>query len=321
MRILALHGQTVRDYRSGREEALPVVPSAVTVGSYDGLHVGHRKIIGAMVGRAREQGLRSVVVTFRPHPRLVLDTSSPCPVRLLTTLEEKIAHLESTGIDLLLVVRFDQEFARRSSESFIREVLVGLLGARRVVVGYDHGFGHDRSGSGATLQSLGAECGFGVDVVGKVLVGGEPVSSTRIRNLLLEAKVGEANACLGAPYPVSGTVVEGRKLGHRIGFPTVNLMPSNPCKLLPAKGVYLARTSIDGREWRAMMNIGTRPTVSDDELVTVEAHILGWSGDLYGRELHFSLLAFLREERRFDSLADLQSQLAVDKKRVELYPE
>ena len=321
MRILALHGSTVRDFRSGREEALPVIPSAVTVGSYDGLHVGHRKIIGALVDRARESNLRSVVVTFKPHPRLVLDTRTPCPVRLLTTLEEKIRHLESMGIDLLIVVRFDPEFARRSSESFIREVLVGMLGARQVVVGYDHGFGHDRSGSGATLQTLGAACGFGVDVVGEVLVGGEPVSSTRIRNLLLEARIGEANACLGAPYPVSGTVMEGRKLGRQIGFPTVNLQPSHPCKLLPAMGVYLAKTSIDGREWRAMMNIGTRPTVTNDQEVTVEAHILGWSGDLYGRTLSFSLLAYVREERKFDSIGELQSQLEMDKKTVELYRE
>ncbi|NTV02714.1 MAG: bifunctional riboflavin kinase/FAD synthetase [Chlorobiaceae bacterium] len=320
MRILALHGSTVSDYRSGREEVLPALPSAVTVGSYDGLHVGHRKIISAVVDQARERHLRSVVVTFKPHPRLVLDKSSSCPVRLLTTLEEKIRHLDSMGVDLLLVVRFDHEFASRSSGSFIREVLVGMLGARQVVVGYDHGFGHDRSGSGATLQTLGAECGFGVDVVGEVLVGGEPVSSTRIRKLLLEAKLEEANACLGAPYPVSGTVVEGRKLGRQIGFPTVNLHPSHPCKLLPARGVYIAKTSIEGREWRAMMNIGIRPTVSSGEDVTVEAHILGWTGDLYGKELSFTLLEYVRDERRFASIGELQSQLEEDKKRVELYP-
>ena len=319
MRILALHGSTVCDYRSGRQEPFPSVPSAVTVGSYDGLHVGHRKIIGTMTDRARERNLRSVVVTFDPHPRLVLDPRTPCPVRLLTTLDEKIMHLGTMGVDLLLVVRFDPEFARRSSGSFIREVLAGLLGARQVIVGYDHGFGHDRSGSGATLEALGAECGFGVDVVGEVLVDGEPVSSTRIRKLLIDAKLEEANACLGAPYPMAGTVVEGRKLGRQIGFPTVNLEPSDPCKLLPAKGVYIASTVIDGRELRAMMNIGNRPTVSNDDAVTVEAHILGFSGDLYGRKLAFSLLEYVREERRFGSVDELRAQLEMDKKGVELY--
>jgi riboflavin kinase / FMN adenylyltransferase len=321
MRILALHGSEVCGYRSGIPEHFPPVPSAVTVGSYDGLHVGHRKIIDAMIVRAREKNLRSVVVTFEPHPRLVLDTASVCPVRLLTTLPEKISHLASMGVDLLLVVRFDREFADRSSGSFIREVLAGLLCSAHIVVGYDHGFGHDRSGTGVTLQMLGAECGFEVDVVGEVLVGDEPVSSTRIRKLLLEGGVREANACLGAPYLVSGTVVDGLKRGRRIGFPTVNLLPADPCKLIPAKGVYVARTTIDGKVWPCMMNIGVRPTVSDDGTMTVEAHILDYTGDLYGREMTFSLLDYIREERRFDSIGELQAQLERDKKMVELYRE
>jgi riboflavin kinase/FMN adenylyltransferase len=321
MRILALQGSAVLDYRSGRPAALPALPSAVTVGSYDGLHVGHRKIISTMVERARKEGLRSVLVTFKPHPRFVLDTSTPCPVRLLTTLEEKIRHLEPLGVDLLLVVRFDHQFARRSSGEFIREVLVGMLGARQIVVGYDHGFGHDRSGSETTLRSLGAECGFGVEVVGEVPIAGEPVSSTRIRRLLLEAKIGEANACLGSPYPIGGTVVEGRRLGREIGFPTANLRLANPCKLLPAMGVYIADTLIDGREYRAMLNIGTRPTVSESGDVSVEAHILGYSGELYGRELSFRLLGYIRDERKFASLEELRGQLESDKKMVELYRE
>jgi riboflavin kinase/FMN adenylyltransferase len=321
MRILALHGSRVCAFPGGNPEEFPAIPSAVTVGSYDGLHVGHRRIIATMIARARERNLRSVVVTFEPHPRIVLAGGSPCPVSLLTTLDEKISHLEKMGIDLLFVVRFDREFASRSSESFIREVLVGLLGARQVTVGYDHGFGHDRSGSGATLRTLGAECGFSVEVVDEVLVDGEPVSSTRIRKLLVEGRVREANSCLGAPYLVSGAVVDGLKRGRELGFPTVNLSRADSCKLLPANGVYAAKTVIDGREWPAMMNIGTRPTVSNDGSVTVEAHILGFSGDLYGREMIFSLLEYIREERRFESLDLLREQLEADKKRVELYRE
>jgi len=321
MRIVVLHGSTVCGYHSGAPEPFPPIPSAVTVGSYDGLHVGHRKIIDTMITRARELDLRSVLVTFEPHPRLVLDKSSACPVRLLTTIEEKIAHLEATGLDLLFVVRFDPQFAERSSQEFIRDVLVGMLGARQIVVGYDHGFGHDRSGSGSTLKSLGAEHGYEVDVVGEVFVGDEPVSSTRIRKLLVDGDVREASACLGSPYLISGIVVDGQKRGRQIGFPTVNIRPSHPCKMLPAKGVYVARTVIDGKAWRAMMNIGTRPTVSDDGTVTVEAHILGYSGDLYGHQMSFQLLDFVRKEQRFASLQELQSQLEADKKRVELYRE
>ncbi len=318
MRILALHGSTVCSYPDGEPVPFPPVPSSVTIGSYDGLHVGHRDIIAETVRQARHNGLRSVVVTFEPHPRLVLDPGPSCPVRLLTTLDEKISLLDGSGVDLLLVVRFDRAFADRSSEWFISEVLCGLLDSRHVVIGYDHGFGHDRSGSERTLRALGGQCGFTVDVIGEVIVGQEPVSSTRIRRLLLDGAIREANACLGTPYLMGGVVVEGQKLGRTIGFPTVNLQPP-PCKLIPAHGVYVARTEIDGRSWPAMMNIGVRPTVSRQADLTVEAHILGWSGDLYGQELRFSLLDFLRHEQQFGSLEQLRARLEEDKKMVELY--
>lgn len=319
MRVVALQGTTVCGYYSGVPEEFPRVPSVVTVGSYDGVHVGHRKIIEAMIAAARSNGMRSVVVTFEPHPRLVLDNSAECPVRLLTTIGEKISQLEKMDIDLLFVVRFDREFASRSSESFIREILSDTLGSKRLIVGYDHGFGRNRSGNEKTLHALGDECGFGVDVIGEVFVGDMPVSSTRIRSLLGSAMIRDANTCLGAPYMLSGTVIEGQQRGRQIGFPTVNLHFQEPCKLLPANGVYIARVEIDGREHPAMMNIGRRPTVSSDGEVTVEAHILGYSGDLYGRFLSFSLLDFIREERRFDSLDELRMQLESDKNMVELY--
>ncbi|HWR01961.1 MAG TPA: bifunctional riboflavin kinase/FAD synthetase [Chlorobaculum sp.] len=321
MRVVALQGNTVYDFNSGMPVAFSPVPSAVTVGSFDGLHVGHRKIIGTMIGQAREMNLRSVVVTFEPHPRLVLDDSSECPVRLLTTFDEKISQFGSMDIDLLFVVRFDREFASQSSESFIREVLVGLLGAQHVIVGYDHGFGSRRSGSGSTLNALGSECGFAVDVVGEVDLVGEPVSSTRIRQLLRSGSIREANACLGASYMISGTVVEGRQKGRQIGFPTANLSLPEPCKLLPAHGVYIARVEIDGREFQVMMNVGSRPTVSENGEVTVEAHILDFTGDLYGRFLVLHLVDFIREERRFDSFEELRAQLELDKIRVKLYQE
>ncbi|NTW51437.1 MAG: bifunctional riboflavin kinase/FAD synthetase [Chlorobiaceae bacterium] len=321
MRVVALQGNTVYDFHSGMPEAISPVPSSVTVGSFDGLHVGHRMIIGTMVDRAREMSLRSVVVTFEPHPRLVLDDSRECKVRLLTTFDEKISQFRKMEIDLLFVVRFDRQFASRSSESFIREVLAGMLGAQHVVVGYDHGFGSKRSGSGSTLHSLGSECGFSVDVVGEVSVDNEPVSSTRIRELLSSGRIREANTCLGAPYMISGTVVEGRKLGRQIGFPTANLTLHEHCKLLPAHGVYIAKVHIDGRDFPAMINIGNRPTVSQDGQVTVEAHVLGYSGELYGRFLVLNLIDFIRPEKRFDSVEELRAQLELDKIRTNLYLE
>ncbi|NTU58027.1 MAG: bifunctional riboflavin kinase/FAD synthetase [Chlorobiaceae bacterium] len=321
MRVVALQGNTVCDFHSGVPEALPPIPSAVTVGSFDGLHVGHRKIIATMIDQARQGGLRSVVVTFEPHPRKVLDGSSVCPVRLLTTFDEKISQFMTMEIDILFVVRFDREFASRSSESFIRDVLVQTLGAKHVIVGYDHGFGSKRSGSESTLHALGAECGFAVDVVGEVVVGNETVSSTRIRELLVSGRIKEANVCLGAPYMISGTVVDGRRLGRQIGFPTANLSLSEPCKLLPANGVYVARAELDGRHYPVMMNIGRRPTVSYGGEVTVEAHIIGYSGELYGRFLMLHLLDFIREEKRFDSLDGLRAQLEQDKLRANFYQE
>ncbi|MGC8773852.1 MAG: bifunctional riboflavin kinase/FAD synthetase [Chlorobaculum sp.] len=316
MRVVVLQGDTVLDSVTGLPIQLSPEPSVVTIGSFDGLHVGHRKIVGSMIGHARELGFRSVVVTFEPHPRIVLEGGEGCPVRLLTTYDEKISQFGSMPIDLLFVVRFDRQFASKSSEAFIREVLVEMLGARHVTVGYDHGFGKRRSGSEETLHMLGAECGFSVDVVGEVIVAGSPVSSTRIRGLLEAARIRDANECLGAPYAISGTVVEGDKLGRAIGFPTVNLALPDRCKMVPAHGVYAASVEIDGREYAAMMNIGRRPTISEDGEVRVEAHIIGFSGDLYGRFLIVRMLDFIREERRFASIDELRAQLELDKKEA-----
>lgn len=321
MQVVVFRDGGLFGHSSGTPEVLSRVPSSVTVGSYDGIHIGHRNIIRAMVESARSKGLRSVVVTFEPHPRLVLEEGTDCPVRLLTTLDEKIDCLHAMGVDLLFVVRFDREFSSRSSESFIRDVLVGMLGVERLTAGYDHGFGRNRSGSGSTLKALGQACGFDVDVIPAILIGGQPVSSTRIRKLLLEGRVGEANDCLGSRFMISGTVVHGLKNGRRIGFPTANIRPSDRCKLLPARGAYVAMVEFDGRPYRAMLNIGIRPTISSGGEETIEAHILGYSGDLYGRRLVFRIAAFIRGERKFASTGELREQLELDKKTVELYPE
>ena len=319
MRVVVFQGDTVLDSVTGAPVELMAEPSAITIGSFDGLHVGHRQIIGSMIAHALENNFRSVVVTFEPHPRIVLDNSSECPVRLLTTYEEKIALFSTMPIDLLFVVRFDREFASKSSETFIREMLVGMLGARHITVGYDHGFGSKRSGSEETLLALGAECGFRVDVVGEVIVSGSPVSSTRIRRLLDASQIREANECLGAPYSISGTVVEGDRLGRTIGFPTVNLALPQRCKMLPAHGVYAASVEIDGVEYPAMMNIGRRPTVAENGEVRVEAHIIGFSGNLYGRFLILRMHDFIRAEQRFASIGELKAQLEIDKKVAGFY--
>jgi len=319
MRIVEYDNNHVCSYGSVNPVDLSSTGSVVTVGSYDGVHEGHRMIIARMTAIAACRGLRSVVVTFEPHPRRILKGPVSGPLGLLTALDEKIDLLERERVDLLFVVRFTPAFASRSSEDFIRNVLVGLLGAKSIIVGYDHGFGSNRSGSRETLENLGGALGFDVEVVDEVRIGNEHFSSTRIRALLEEGMIEEANEFLGYPYMISGKVVEGDRRGREIGFPTVNLSLSDPDKLLPRNGVYLAGTEVNGRTYMVLMNVGVRPTVSSAGVKTVEAHILGYNGNLYGSVLKFSLLRFIREEKKFLSVEELKVQLEKDKKTVELY--
>ncbi len=319
MRIVEYDNNHVNSYGSPSPVEFLPIASVVTVGSYDGVHKGHRMIIARMVAVAESRRLRSIVVTFEPHPRRVLKEAFFAPLGLLTTLDEKIDLLAGEGVDLLFVVRFTADFASRSSDDFIRNVLVGLLGAQSVIVGYDHAFGRDRSGGCHTLETLGRELDFDVEVVDEVLIGNEHFSSTRIRTLLEQGKIEEANEFLGSPYLITGTVVHGDKRGQEIGFPTVNLRLSDPNKLLPRAGVYLAQTIVNGEHFHAMMNIGVRPTVSAEGIKTVEAHLIGYSGTLYGSLIRFSLLKFIREEKKFLTLEELKIQLEKDKKTVEMY--
>lgn len=319
MRIVIFQESKVTDYHTGEEVAFSKEPSAVTVGSYDGVHAGHRKIIGQMVTIASTLELRSVVVTFEPHPRQVVNRDPSGRLRLLTLLEEKAMLIERLGVEWLFVVRFDDVFAAQSSESFIQDVLVDRIGAKSIVIGYDHGFGRDRKGGVNTLRKMAERNRFDVSVVDEVRLCSEHFSSTRIRTLLRDGYIKEANKFLGSPYLISGKVVHGHKKGREIGFPTVNIEIESPDKLLPKFGVYIATTSIDGCEFKAMMNIGVRPTVAVDSAPVVEAYILDHTGDLYGKVLSFHLLERLRDEMRFSSFDALQEQLRKDKKSVEHY--
>ncbi|NEX12391.1 MAG: riboflavin biosynthesis protein RibF [Prosthecochloris sp.] len=319
MHVAEYHNGSVSYTTTGQDNPFPLMASAVTVGSYDGVHVGHRRIIGRMLDIASQERLRSVVVTFEPHPRQVIASGRSSAIELLTLPSEKRLLMESLGIDVLFVVRFDALFASRSSEWFIQHILLDLIGARHIVIGYDHGFGRDRTGGRRTLEKLAGERGFSVDVVDEVRLHDEHFSSTRIRTLLHEGRLREANAFLGAPYMISGQVVHGQGLGRKIGFPTVNIKLADPDKLLPRHGVYIAETHLDGQKYKVMMNIGIRPTVSDGSGAVIEAHILGYSSLLYGREVHLWLFERLRDEKKFESLDALREQLQKDKKMVELF--
>jgi riboflavin kinase/FMN adenylyltransferase len=287
----------------------------VTIGNFDGLHVGHRAITDIVVARARANGGTAVVYTFNPHPIRVLRPDQA--LRLLTTPEQKVELLEQAGIDVLIVEDFDEKFAAITAEEFIREILFTRIQPLEVYVGYDFHFGRDREGSMRFLTELGPKLGFSVTIIPEVTMGGSDVNSTRIRKLLVESRVEEVGQMLGRAYSVRGRIVEGDRRGRTMGFPTANLDPEN--EILPAAGVYAGRVLfIDegsperGVELPAVMNVGTRPTFEGDGRMRAEAHLIDFEGDVYGRHVEMSFLSRLREERRFSGVEALGEQIASD---------
>jgi riboflavin kinase / FMN adenylyltransferase len=296
----------------------PVPPEgcAVTIGAFDGVHLGHRALLGLLRERAAARGLQTALVTFDRHPaQLVRPGSAP---KLLTTLPQRLELLEATGlVDYAVVLTFDEARRDESAEDFVTEVLVNCLRARLVVVGADFHFGHQRRGNVALLERMGAENGF--EVVGLSLVAEDDAgaagiySSTRIRQLLAEGQVEEAARLLGHPHEVRGTVGEGDRRGRQLGFPTANLaVPAEVC--LPAEGVYAGTfTGADGLERPAALSLGRRTTFHDPDSVSLlEAHLLDFSGDLYGQDAAVRFVAFLRGQARFDSAEALVAQMERD---------
>jgi riboflavin kinase/FMN adenylyltransferase len=285
----------------------------LTVGNFDGLHVGHQEILRIVTERARSRGGEAAVYTFEPHPRKVLRPADA--PKLLTTLEQKLELIEAAGVDVAIVERFDAAFAQRSAEGFVREVIHERIRPQEVYVGYDFRFGHDREGSMRTLTELGPHLGFAVTIVPEVTVGGRDVNSTRIRELLAEGRVEQARELLGRPYEVRGRVVEGDRRGRTLGFPTANLAPEN--EVLPARGVYAGVLRVrDGStpgELPAVVNVGRRPTFQEAGEVVAEAHVIDWRGDLYGQRVELAFLHHLREERRFADVEGLKHQIAADR--------
>lgn len=319
MQVVRYRHDDLYEWGSDAKANFGVIRSAITIGSYDGVHAGHRKIITRLVKSAKWAGLRSLLITFEPHPRLVLRKEGMPPLRLLNTFEEKRLLLEPLGLDVVVMLEFTKEFAKTSAETFVKDILVKKLGLADIVIGYDHGFGKDRQGTIETLQSLSAVYGFGIEITEEQLMDGKHLSSTAVRHLLEEGLIEEANHFLEMPYPLTGKVIKGSRIGHQIGFPTVNLDIQNPHKLIPKGGVYIADVLVDGFCYRSMMNIGYRPTINDDHQLSIEAHILKFSGDLYGKELRFAMLSRIRDEQKFSSLDALKAQLEKDKQVAGAY--
>jgi riboflavin kinase / FMN adenylyltransferase len=290
-----------------------LVHPVLALGNFDGLHRGHLKIIERVRRGAAEHGGIPMAMTFDPHPPRVVRPDKAPP--LLMTKEQKLEALDRAGIRAVAVVRFTYEMSQWDPEMFVRAVLVDWLHVSEVWVGANFLFGHDRAGNFTSLKTLGQRFGFRAEKIDPVRYKEFVVSSTRIRRLVAEARMDEAGALLGHPYYLDGVVVEGKRRGRELGFPTANLETSN--ELLPPNGVYATTLEVDGIVRAAMTNIGVRPTFNDSTETTVETHVLGFEGDLYGRKARLAFVQRLRDERRFDDVDGLKTQIEADKRRAE----
>lgn len=296
------------------ESGLPphVGSTVVTVGTFDGVHRGHRDVVERLVQRAKSLGVASVLVTFEPHP---LEVVNPAAAPLLLTLhDEKVEVLAETGLDYVAVLPFTPALAAYSAEEFVELVLRRCFRLRELLIGYDHGFGRQRAGNVSVLQQLGERDGFKVDVVEPVSTAeGLSVSSTSIRRAIAGGDLTRAAEALGRLYSVSGKVVPGAQRGRIIGFPTINLGPPRPRKLLPPEGVYAVRVQTPSGPYGGMMNLGPRPTFGDSA-TSLEVHLFDKTGDLYGQQVRVDFVARLRETRKFASAEQLTNQLVHDER-------
>jgi len=295
-------------------EGLSLKNPVVTLGIFDGVHTGHRRLLDRLVSHAMATGSDSVVITFNPHPRLVL-SETRAGLSFLTTLDEKKILLGRSGIGYLLILEFNQQIRNMGACEFIKDILVDRIGIKHLIVGYDHHFGRQREGDFATISGCAAKYGFTVEKVEEVMSGNVAVSSTAIRDALLSGRLEEANGFLGYSYFLSGTVVHGRGIGKSIGFPTANILPSDEYKLIPADGVYAVEIELDSRLLKGMLSIGSNPTVNNDPGIrSIEAHIFDLDRDLYDRQVKLIFRHRLRNEKKYGSLRRLARQMELDRK-------
>jgi len=286
------------------------LPTGVGLGCFDGLHIGHMALVGTLISECRMNGLVSVIYTFRRHPDNVLRKNRDN--LLITSLEQKTRILEAQGIDRLVFQDFDEQFARLSPEEFVRNILVDSLNMKLAVVGFNYRFGHMGRGDPELLKRLGEKYGFRVIVIPPVKVDSEIVSSTLIRQYIAKGKMERVFQLLGRHFSLKGTVTDGRRVGHTLGFPTANII-AEPEMAVPAKGVYITKTFIRGRWMNSVTNVGNAPTVrGKDGRFSIETHILDYDDDLYGSEIEVSFYSRLRAEKRFESIDALKEQVRRD---------
>ena len=288
----------------------------VTIGTFDGIHIGHQKILKNLIRTANKEGKKSVLLTFFPHPRMVLQKENK--ILLLNTIKEKSGLLEKMGLDYLIIHPFSRDFSRLTALDFVRDILVNKLNTSRLIIGYDHHFGKNREGNIHQLKEYSLLYDFKVEEIPAQDIDDVSVSSTKIRTALKDGNLKTANNYLGYHYMLNGSVVSGKKLGGTIGFPTANLEIKEPYKLVPKTGVYIIKTYINTILYTGMMNIGFNPTVLGKHQ-TIEAHLFDFNEDLYGKEITIEFIYFLREEHKFESVEELVIQLNIDKENAISY--
>jgi len=296
----------------GTENANIQKPTVLTLGVFDGLHLGHQRIMQTVVERADVVNAHATAVTFDPHPRAVLHPESAPP--LLQTLDQRLANFEVLGIEQAIVIPFTPEFAANPAEDFLRDIVHDRLHAKEVYLGKGFAFGRGRGGNIELLRRLSQELGFFADEVPEVCLRGKRISSSRIRTLLSEGQVNLARRMLGRPYGVEGVIIRGNQRGRTIGFPTANLKPHN--RVVPKNGVYATATLVDGTWRRSITNVGVRPTFEDGTDVSIESYIFDFDGDLYGDVLRVRFLHRIRDERKFGGIDELKAQIEKDTRRA-----
>jgi riboflavin kinase/FMN adenylyltransferase len=296
-----------RDIADFKDVQRPVL----TTGTFDGVHLGHLRIIERLEELAASINGESVVLTFHPHPRLILYPDDGT-LKLLSTLEEKISLLEEAGVNHLIIHPFSKEFSRLSSLDFVRNVIVGQIGVKKLVLGYNHHFGRNREGSFEHLKEFGPVYGFDVEEIPAIDVDQVEVSSTKIRKALLAGDLATASAYLGRDYSLEGIVVKGKQLGRTLGYPTANIQVGDPCKLIPADGIYAVQVKYQDCLYKGMLSIGMNPTVNGTER-TIEVNILNFEKELYGKQIKIYFVQRIRDEKKFAGLEELKQQLHKDK--------
>lgn len=293
-----------------------IEPSVVTIGTFDGVHIGHQKIIKRLINTGENNHLKSVILTFFPHPRMVLQKDSN--IKLINTIDERHAILDDLGLDYLLIKKFTQEFSRLSAEDFVKQILVDRLNAKKVIIGYDHRFGRNRNADINDLKDFGVKYDFEVEEISAQDINDVAVSSTKIRNAIVEGNISKANLYLGYNFMLTGMVTKGKGLGRQLNFPTANIEIKEDYKIIPKQGSYIVSSRIKDAVVYGMMNIGMNPTVNGS-IQTIEVHFFDFEEDLYNEDIQIDLLKRIRDEEKFESIEALKLQLNKDKETALSY--